>query len=84
MRNGEFSEAFRGQNDVVILLCVQEAYCGVVNGQDLHSDMRQGECRLGRAERAAPVAAAGSVSGWLLASEQTNGLTPSSSLDGSV
>lgn len=31
VRNGEFSEAFRGQNDVVILLCVQKAYCGVVN-----------------------------------------------------
>lgn len=84
MRNGEFSEAFRGQNDVVTLLCVREAYCGVVNEWDLHSDTRQGERRLGRAERAGPAAAAGSASGWLLASQQTNGLTLRASLDGSV
>lgn len=42
VRNGEFSKAFQGQNDAVVLLCVQEAYCGVVNEQDSQGDTRQG------------------------------------------
>lgn len=59
MRNGERSKACRPQNDAVMLLCMQEARCGVVNGTDSHSDTRQGDSLLqGLSQQQLPAAQA--------------------------
>lgn len=75
MGNGEFSEAFRGQKAAVVLLCVQEAHCGVVNARHLPGDRRRGERWLGQSGRTAAAA---------LGIGANHGPALSASLDGAV
>lgn len=60
VRNGETSEALRGQKDAVILLCVQEAHCGGVSGSDLQGERRQSGSWGGQSQ----LLAAGAAGSW--------------------